>query len=57
MKQVKIVKASSFVSLENQINDTLENLDKLNSEVYQVTVGGGYDGESEVFIASVLYED
>lgn len=54
MKQVKVVKSSSYGSLENQINNVLEDLK--NTEVYDVSVGGGYDGDDEVFIAAIVYE-
>ncbi|UAW07736.1 hypothetical protein PVJ1_00001 [Psychrobacillus phage PVJ1] len=54
MKQVKIVKAGSYGSLEKQINRFIEDL--RGAEVYDVNVGGAYDGDDEVFIAAIVYE-
>ncbi|WP_171050900.1 hypothetical protein [Bacillus sp. BHET2] len=52
--QVSVVKASTTNGLENKINDVLNTY---SNKVIDIKVSGAYDGNNEIFIAVIMYEN
>lgn len=53
MRQVKVIKTSSSKTMEDRINETIQNL---NGEFVDIKLTGAYDGSSERFLAIIIYE-
>ena len=53
--QVKIVKNGTTSALENNLNNFLKELS--NKKIVNVSVTVGFDGEEEVLVGTILYED
>ncbi|MCK0471947.1 hypothetical protein [Halalkalibacter sp. APA_J-10(15)] len=53
MRQVKVIKTSSSKTMEDRINETIQNL---SGEFVDIKLTGAYDGSSERFLAIIIYE-
>lgn len=52
--QVRVVKSSTANGLENKINDVLNTY---SNKIIDIKVSGAYDGDSESFIAIIMFEN
>ncbi|WP_176541876.1 hypothetical protein [Priestia megaterium] len=53
MPRVKVVKASTAHTLQDDINKVLR---ELSGKYIDIKLAGGYDGTHEVFTAVIIYE-
>ncbi|MBP3952953.1 sporulation protein Cse60 [Bacillus suaedae] len=53
MHQVKIIKGTSSKTLQDRVNETLENLD---GEFIDIKVSGASSGQEEKFLAVIIYK-
>jgi len=53
MPRVKVVKASTAHTLQEEINTVLR---ELSGEYVDIKLAGGYDGTHEVFTAVIVFE-